>query len=87
MGFQSISVYNATPLFQTLAAEGQTDSPVFAMKLVASGSELSLGGLNSDLYTGNVAYVPVIQQGYWQTTLRCPQPWWYTNCRHHPLHF
>ena len=68
MGFQSISVYNAPPVFQSLVAEGQTDSPVFAMKLTASGSELSLGGLNSDLYTGDVTYVPVSQQGYWQTS-------------------
>jgi cathepsin D len=68
MGFQSISVYNAPPVFQSLVADGQTDSPVFAMKLAASGSELTLGGLNSDLYTGDVTYVPVSQQGYWQTS-------------------
>lgn len=66
MGFQSISVYNAPPVFQTLIAKGQTDSPVFAMKLTAIGSELTLGRLNSDLYTGDVTYVPVSPQGYWQ---------------------
>jgi cathepsin D len=68
MGFQSISVYNAPPVFQNLVAEGQTGSPVFAMKLTANGSELSLGGLSSDLYTGDVTYVPISKQGYWQTT-------------------
>jgi cathepsin D len=68
MGFQTISVYNAPPVFQSLIAQGQTDSPVFAMKLTANGSELSLGGLDSDLYTGQVTYVPVTKQGYWQTT-------------------
>jgi cathepsin D len=68
MGFQSISVYNAPPVFQNLVAEGQTGSPVFAMKLTSSGAELSLGGLSSGLYTGDITYVPVSQQGYWQTT-------------------
>jgi len=68
MGFQTISEYNAPPVFQSLVAQGQTDSPVFAMKLTASGAELSLGGLDSDLYTGQVTYVPVTKQGYWQTT-------------------
>lgn len=66
MGFQSISEYNAPPLFQSLVAAGQTSQPVFAMKLTASGSELTVGGLNSALYTGDFTYVPVTQEGYWQ---------------------
>jgi cathepsin D len=68
MGFQSISEYNAPPVFQSLVAAGQTDSPVFAMKLSASGAELTLGGTNSALFTGDITFVPVTQQGYWQTT-------------------
>jgi cathepsin D len=66
MGFQSISAYNAPPVFQTLIAEGQTTSPVFAKKLTAKDSDLTLGGLNEYLYKGNVTYVPVSQEGYWQ---------------------
>lgn len=66
MGFQSISEYNAPPVFQSLVAEGQTSDPVFAMKLTTNGSELTIGGLNSDLYTGEFTYVPVTQEGYWQ---------------------
>jgi cathepsin D len=66
LGFQSISEYNAPPVFQTLIAQGQTDSPVFAMKLTAKDSELTLGGLDERLYKGNVSYVPVSQEGYWQ---------------------
>jgi cathepsin D len=71
MAFQSISQYPAPPVFQTLVADGQTDSPVFAMKLVASGSELTLGGLNPDLYKGDVFYTPVNPQGYWQIAFDC----------------
>jgi hypothetical protein len=36
------------------------------MMLTEEYSELTLGGLNSDLYIGNVVYIPVIEQGYWQ---------------------
>jgi cathepsin D len=68
MGFQSISEYNAPPVFQTLVSEGQTSSPVFAFKLAESSSELSIGGLDSSVYTGTPAYTSVTQQGYWQIT-------------------
>jgi cathepsin D len=66
MGFQSISEYNAPPVFQSLVAAGQTSDPVFAMKLTANGSELTLGGLAQELFTGEVTYTPVTQEGYWQ---------------------
>ena len=51
MGFPSISVYPATPFFQSLVSQGQTDQSVFSFKLATSGSELYLGGANSALYT------------------------------------
>jgi cathepsin D len=57
MGFQSISVYNAPPLFQSLIAEGVVTSQVFGFKLATSGSELFLGGTNSALYTGDFTWV------------------------------
>jgi cathepsin D len=66
MGFQSISDYNAPPVFQSLVSAGQTSQSVFAFKLAESGSELTLGGLNADLYTGTPVYTPVTQEGYWQ---------------------
>ncbi|KAF8553164.1 acid protease [Imleria badia] len=58
MAFQSISAYNATPVFQSMVSQGQADAPVFSFKLAASGSELYLGGANSALYTGDFAYTP-----------------------------
>ena len=66
MGFQSISEYNAPPLFQSLVAAGQTSEPVFAMKLTKSDSELTVGGLNTAMYSGDITYVPVTKEGYWQ---------------------
>jgi cathepsin D len=46
MAFESISIYQASPVFQTLISEGILASPVFGFKLASSGSELSLGGVD-----------------------------------------
>jgi cathepsin D len=66
MAFQSISDYNASPVFQTLVTQGKTTNGVFAFKLASSGSELTVGGLNSALYSGIPTYAPITKQGYWQ---------------------
>jgi cathepsin D len=66
MAFRSLSEYNANPVFQNLVDQGQTTSPIFALKLTAGGSELTLGGLVSALYTGSITWVPVTNQQYWQ---------------------
>ncbi|KAN0123324.1 eukaryotic aspartyl protease [Russula decolorans] len=65
MAFQSISQFNAPPVFQTLISEGVLTSQVFGFKLAASGSELFLGGTNSKLYTGSFTWVPLTNQSYW----------------------
>ena len=57
MGFQSISQFNASPLFQTLISEGVVSSQVFGTKFATSGSELFIGGTNSALYTGSLTYL------------------------------
>ncbi|KAH7919101.1 acid protease [Leucogyrophana mollusca] len=69
MGFESISVYNAEPVFQSLVAQGETTESVFAFKLAAVGAELFLGGTNPDLHVGDFTYTGVIQEGYWQVSL------------------
>jgi len=69
LGFQKISRYNASSLFQTLVNQGQADEPVFAFKLAKEGSELFLGGTNKKLYKGTPTYVPVTVEGYWQVQM------------------
>ncbi len=59
MAYQSISVYNSPPVFETLVAQGQATQPLFAFKFAKTGSELSLGGVDSSLFTGNFVYAPV----------------------------
>ncbi|KAH7884062.1 acid protease [Phlebopus sp. FC_14] len=69
MAFLSISVYGQNPFFLNLVVQGQTDSPVFAFKLSSEGSELSVGGVNTDLFSGDFAYADITQEGYWQVDM------------------
>ena len=62
MAFQSISDYNAPPVFQTLISEGVLTSPVFGFKFATAGSELFLGGTNSALHTGDFTWVPLTNE-------------------------
>jgi Eukaryotic aspartyl protease len=59
MAFQSISTHGKPPVLQTMISQGQLDHPVFAFKLAQNGSELSVGGVNPALYTGDFTYAPV----------------------------
>jgi cathepsin D len=66
MGFQSMSAYNAPPLFEKLVSQGQPTSAVFAFKMAKKGSEVSIGGLDSKAYSGTPFYTPITQEGHWQ---------------------
>jgi len=57
MGFQSISVYNASPPVQNLISQQELTEPMFGFKFAPSGSELFIGGVNSNLYTGKFTWV------------------------------
>ncbi|KAF9222338.1 acid protease [Gyrodon lividus] len=69
MAFQSMSLFNQSPFFQTLITEGQTTEPVFAFNFAAPAPELYLGGTNPDMYTGDFAWASVTQQGFWQVNI------------------
>ncbi|KAH8419312.1 hypothetical protein KR222_004528 [Zaprionus bogoriensis] len=74
MGYQSIAVDGVTPPFYNLFAEGLIEEPTFAFYLAREGSaqqggQLILGGVDEQLFSGNLTYVPVTEQGYWQFNL------------------
>ncbi|KAL0581946.1 hypothetical protein V5O48_000003 [Marasmius crinis-equi] len=66
LGFPQISVFKENPFFQTLVSQGKVTEPVFAFKLSTSDSELTLGGVDSSKFTGELTQVPVTTVGYWQ---------------------
>ncbi|PSR80379.1 hypothetical protein PHLCEN_2v6764 [Hermanssonia centrifuga] len=71
MAFESLSEYNAPPVFENLVQERQTDEPRFAFCLStdADESELYIGGVNTALYDGDFTYAPVTTRAYWQVGL------------------
>ncbi|PQM37961.1 aspartic proteinase-like [Prunus yedoensis var. nudiflora] len=71
LGFQEISVGNATPVWQTMAEQGLLSDDVFSFWLnrdttAEVGGELVFGGVDSKHYKGKHTYVPVTRKGYWQ---------------------
>jgi len=68
MAFESFSKFNASPVVQTLASEGEVDQ-VFSFMLSPSGGELYIGGSNPALYTGDFSYTHVTKPAYWQVTM------------------
>ncbi|EDW75917.1 uncharacterized protein Dwil_GK19045 [Drosophila willistoni] len=71
MAYQTIAVDTVVPPFYNLYEQGLIDEPVFGFYLgrngtATDGGELILGGSDESLYVGNLSYVPVSQQGYWQ---------------------
>jgi len=66
MAFQSIAVTGATPVWYSLL--DQSDEKVFAFYLghTTAQSEMTIGGTDSKHYTGDITYVPLNSQTYWQ---------------------
>jgi hypothetical protein len=62
MAWQSISVDNLPTIFELLVNAKAVDQPVFAFYLPStdgSTGELTLGGIDSKHYTGDITYVPL----------------------------
>jgi cathepsin D len=62
MAYESLSVQNSNPVFQTLVAEGQVDCAVFSFKFDTSGSELFLGGVNPAYKEEDFTWIPVTKE-------------------------
>lgn len=57
MAFQSVSVFGAPSPLQNLISEGVLTCPMFGTKLAPNGSELFLGGLNPNLFRGEITWI------------------------------
>jgi hypothetical protein len=55
-----LSEFQSTPIIQTLVNEQQLIRPIISFGLGGESAELTLGGTNPDLFTGNFTYVEVV---------------------------
>jgi saccharopepsin len=72
LGFDTISVNHITPPFYSMINQGLLDKPVFSFRLGSSdedGGEAVFGGIDASAYTGEIEYVPVRRQAYWEVEL------------------
>jgi len=71
MAFDSISVDHATPVWYNLVSQGLVSQPLFTFWLskwqsAQAGGELTLGAIATDRFTGQLQYIPVSSDTYWQ---------------------
>eukprot|EP01083_Nonionella_stella_P260400 887941_1 len=72
MGFQSIAVDNVVPPFIQFYKDGLLTDYVFAFYLQSNkekDGELLIGGVDSKHYTGDVWYIPLINETYWMIAM------------------
>ncbi|KAJ4463847.1 aspartic protease [Lentinula edodes] len=67
LAFPAISNLDADPFFVNANSQNAVNLNEFGFYLASSGSELYLGGANSDLYSGSIEYHDVdTSTGFWQ---------------------
>merc|ERR1711976_625696 len=71
MGFPQIAVLGVIPPFNNMIDQGVVENPVFSFWLNRDpnadiGGELILGGSDPNFYEGEMTYVPVEREGYWE---------------------
>lgn len=74
MGFPQISVLGVTPVFNNMVDQGVVEAPVFSFWLNRDptadiGGELILGGSDPLFYEGEMTYIPVQREGYWEVAM------------------
>lgn len=72
MAWNSISVDDIPTIFSDFVKQGLVDEPVFAFYLSSDSSkqgELTLGGIDSNHYTGDIFYEPLSSTTYWEIKL------------------
>ncbi|KAM3872253.1 pepsin A-like [Diretmus argenteus] len=69
LAFQSIASDNVVPVFDNMVKQNAVPQPFFSVYLsgnVEKGSEVIFGGVDSSHYTGQVTWIPLTSETYWQ---------------------
>ena len=68
LAYPAISNLKQDPWFTNANSQGAVDKNSFGFYLAKTGSELYLGGTNTNLYSGSIEYHRVTSGGFWQAT-------------------
>ncbi|XP_024430173.2 pepsin A [Desmodus rotundus] len=72
LAYPSIASSGATPVFDNMWDQGLISQDLFSVYLSSndqSGSVVMFGGIDSSYYTGNLNWVPLSSETYWQITV------------------
>ncbi|KAM7318571.1 hypothetical protein ACRRTK_021683 [Alexandromys fortis] len=73
LAFPGLSAGGATTAMQGLLKEGALSQPLFGVYLGSQegsdGGQIVFGGVDKDLYTGELTWIPVTQDLYWQISI------------------
>ncbi|XP_071894733.1 pepsin A-like [Anas platyrhynchos] len=69
LAFPSISSSGATPIFDNMMSQGLVSQDLFSIYLTPNkqnGSFVLFGGIDDTYFTGNLSWIPLTAQSYWQ---------------------
>jgi len=74
MGFPQINQAGVLPVFNNMVEQGVVEAPIFSFWLNRDpsqdlGGELILGGSDPLFYEGELTYIPVQREGYWEIAM------------------
>ncbi|KAL3276587.1 hypothetical protein HHI36_011959 [Cryptolaemus montrouzieri] len=74
LGYQSIAIDGVVPVFDNIISQKLVEAPVFSFWLNRNpkeklGGQIIFGGSDPNYYSGEMTYIPVNKQGYWQFDL------------------
>uniref|UniRef100_A0A8C4KIF0 pepsin A n=1 Tax=Dromaius novaehollandiae TaxID=8790 RepID=A0A8C4KIF0_DRONO len=89
LAFPSISSSRATPVFDNMMSQGLVSQDLFSIYLTPdgkNGSFVMFGGIDDTYFTGNLSWIPLTAETYWQIKVDrhgcCfpPTPQYMVNC-------
>uniref|UniRef100_A0A8C3VLM7 Peptidase A1 domain-containing protein n=1 Tax=Catagonus wagneri TaxID=51154 RepID=A0A8C3VLM7_9CETA len=73
MAYPSLAVGNSPAVMQSMRQQDQLTQPIFSFYFSRGsvyGGELILGGVDTQLYSGQMAWTPVTRELYWQIAIQ-----------------
>ncbi|XP_063786479.1 gastricsin-like [Pseudophryne corroboree] len=70
LAYPGLSVDGAGTVMQGILQENLLNQPMFSVYLGSQSGEVTFGGVNTNLYTGQISWVPLSNQLYWQIALQ-----------------